>query len=208
MKRVFIPTRKIFNLKKIDFSSLKKIKENKIALCYSIQFEELAKNIEKQFDKKIAQRVQVLGCSSPKFNKEIEAILIIGEGKFHPVSLSYTTGKKVYVFNEFGLKEINQLEISNLEKREKGAYLKYLNSKKVGIIISTKPGQQKMQRAIDFKKENKDKKNYLFITNEINVNEFENFKLNSWINSACPRIDLDNTSIINMSKIEKLNSRH
>jgi len=199
MKVLFVSAKKIFG--KVDFAALEKIKEDKISLCYSIQFEELAKEVKKRLNEKIVDEIQVLGCSSPIFSEKSKAILIIGEGEFHSVALAYESGLKVYVFNENGLKEIKEVQIEEMKKREKGAYLKYLNSKKIGVLVSTKPGQQRLARALDFKKSTKDKKIYIFVTNEINVNEFENFGIESWINSACPRMDLENKVLLNINSL-------
>jgi diphthamide biosynthesis enzyme Dph1/Dph2-like protein len=58
---------------------------------------------------------------------------------------------------------------------------------------------------MNISKKLKNKKNYFFLSNEINVNEFENFDINSWINTACPRMDFD-SSVINISDLEKLNN--
>jgi len=203
MKVLFVPAKKIFG--KIDFSGLDSIEEENISLCYSIQFEELAKEVKKRIHNKIIDEIQVLGCSAPSFSEKTKAILIIGEGEFHPVALAYESGLRVYVFNENGLREIKENQIEDIKKRERGAYLKYLSSKRAGILVSTKPGQQRLSRALNFKKNTKDKKIYIFIANEINVNEFENFGLESWINSACPRMDLENKILLN---INNLNSRN
>jgi len=79
--------------------------------------------------------------------------------------------------------------------------LKFLHADKVGILISTKPGQQRLQKAFELKKKFK-KQSYLFISNNINTQEFENFpEIQSWINTACPRMDMNSNSVINMDKI-------
>jgi diphthamide biosynthesis enzyme Dph1/Dph2-like protein len=203
MKVLFIAAKKNFG--KIDYSDLSKIKEDKVSLCYSIQFEDLAKRVKEIAGSKIIEEMQVLGCSSPAFSENSKAILIIGEGDFHPVALAYESGLKTYVFNENGLKEIRENQIESMKKREKGAYLKYLNSKKIGVLVSTKPGQQRLSRAIDFKKTTKNKKVYVFVTNDINVNEFENFGIESWVNSACPRMDLENKTLLNINDLGSKN---
>jgi len=199
MKALFVSVKKVFG--KIDFSSLDRIREESISLCYSIQFEDLARRVKETLGTKILEEIQVLGCSSPSFSDRTKAILIIGEGEFHPVALAYESGLKTYVFNENGLREIREVSIEAMKRREKGAYSKYLSSKRVGVLVSTKPGQQRLSRALDFKKKTKNKRVYLFLTNEVNVNEFENFKIESWINSACPRMDLENKVLLNLNNL-------
>ncbi|MBT4376445.1 hypothetical protein HOD29_03655 [archaeon] len=201
METMFIPAK---HKTKLDVGLLKEIEEklpDKIAICYSIQFKFLAEEIKSRIDKEVIDFVQVLGCSNPKFKKDVEAILLIGQGKFHSVSLAYESKIPVYLIENNFLNEVSTKEIEIMEKKEKGAYLKYLNAEKVGILISTKPGQQKLKRAIELKNKIKDKKSYLFIGNELNVNEFENFGIDSWINTACPRMDLNDSLIININKL-------
>jgi len=131
-----------------------------------------------------------------------KTILLISDGKFHAVSLAYESKLPVYLFNRNNLQKISKEEISVLEKKQKGAYLKYLNAEKIGILISTKPGQENLKRAIEFAKSQKTKDSYLFIANNIDTNEFENFpQIESWVNTSCPRMDMNNSSIINMRKI-------
>ena len=83
--------------------------------------------------------------------------------------------------------------------------MKYLAAGNLGILISSKPGQQRLNKVIDFKKNLKDKKGYLFIANDLNVSEFENFGLDFWVNSACPRMDLNDAPIINMKDLDLRN---
>lgn len=186
---------------KINELIQRKISEKKIALCYSNQFIELAKKLEKKIGKEIIFKTQVLGCSIPKFPKEVEAILIIGQGKFHSVSLAYESKLPTYILENESIAKIKEEDILKLEKKERGMYLKFLNSDKIGILVSTKPGQQQLKKAIEFKKNLKDKKSYLFISNDLDISEFENFGINCWINTACPRMDLTQSSIINLDKI-------
>ncbi len=205
MKTIFIPA-----ISKIepDYSKIsklvnEKIPEEKLAICYSNQFIEIAKKLENELDKEIIFKIQVLGCSNPKFPKDVEAILIVGQGKFHSVSLAYESKLPTYILEGETIEKISEKEVLKLEKKEKGAYLRYLNSQKIGILVSTKPGQKQLEKSIKFKKNLKDKKGYLFIANDLNISEFENFGVDSWVNSACPRMDLTKGPIINMNKIPK-----
>lgn len=216
MKKVFISA---ISRIEPDYSKVKELVENipekKLAICYSNQFIEIAKKIKAAVDKEIICEMQVLGCSNPKFSSEVEAILIVGQGNFHPVSLAYETKLPVYVLENESIRQIEKEDVEKLEKKEKGAYLKYLHSKKVGLLISTKPGQQRLNEALKFKNNLKDtlsghknlqagKKGYLFIANDLNALEFENFPIDFWVNTACPRMDLNDIQLINLDKLKKL----
>ncbi len=205
MKKAFIP---VVVKREPDYEKVRevvnKIPEKKLGVCYSNQFVEVAKKVVDVIDKKVVCNVQVLGCSSPKFPGETEAILLIGEAEFHAVSLAYESKLPVYVLENDNIRKVDEKEVEKLEKREKGAYMKYLDSKKIGILVSTKPGQEKLNKALEFKKNLKDKEGYLFLSNDINSNEFENFPLDFWVNTACPRMDLEDVSVVNMGKVDGL----
>jgi len=202
MKTLFIPAKKISKINKSKvLAVLKKLPIN-IAITYSIQYQEQAREIKSLLGKshKINSFTQVLGCSKPNFLKNTQAILLIGNGKFHATALAFESKLPVYILEDNQLTKISKKEIEVLEKKQKAAYLKFLHADKVGILVSTKPGQQRLKQAIDIKKKLK-KQSYLFICNNINTQEFENFGLDSWVNTACPRMDMNSNSVINMDKI-------
>lgn len=183
------------------------IPENKVALCYSNQFSEIAKKIKDIISKDVVTTIQTLGCSNPKFPEETEAIVIIGQGKFHTVSLAYESGLPVYVIEGDSLWKVSDEEIEKMKNKERGAMLKYLHSDRVGILVTTKPGQRRIEKAVKFKKSLTGKKSYIFVANDLNVAEFENFRLDCFVNTACPRMDLNEGSIINLDKINNVLER-
>lgn len=179
------------------------LNENNFAICFSNQFVNVADKISKMINKKITSKMQILGCSNPKFPKNTEAVLIVGQGDFHPVSLAYETKLPTYILESSTLRKIAAEEVLKMEKRERGALLKYLNSEKIGILITTKPGQNRLKKAIEFKKNLKNKRGYLFIDNKIDINQFENFGMDFWVNTACPRMDLVEGPVINLEKVQR-----
>ncbi|MFH1326746.1 MAG: diphthamide synthesis protein [archaeon] len=201
-KRLFIPAKSRVKLNKSKIEEVSKKLPKEVAIVYSIQFQELAFEVEKSLTKnhKITFITQVLGCSNPKFPKQTQAILLIGSGKFHASSLALNTSLPIYILNSKGLEKVSEKDIKFLKNKQKFAKLKFLNADKIGILVSTKPGQQNLEKAINIKKKIKNKKTYLFLDNNINTQEFENFKIDSWINTACPRLDMD-SSVINMEDL-------
>lgn len=211
MKTLFIP----ISSKNAKASNLDEISSHlpeNLAIAYSVQFKNLAINIRDALvnkKHKITLFSQVLGCSNLNLPKNTQALLLIGQGRFHAIGLALGieqtfSNLPIYIYEAGKLSRISESDISALEKKQKAAYLKYLNAKNVGILITTKSGQSRLQRAIELKDKIKNKNSYLFIANNINTNEFENFpEIESWVNTACPRMDLDSSDIINIDKIEK-----
>jgi len=205
MKTLFVPAKihSDFNEKKIAELNL----PINIAIAYSIQYKEVAQKIKDILSKKhkITSMIQVLGCSSPKFSEETETILLVSSGKFHGISLAASTNLPVYILESNEMKKISNEEIESFNKRKKISYMKFLNAEKVGILISTKPGQENLKKALALKLKNKSP--YLFLGNNIDVKEFENFGINSWVNTACPRLDFD-SSIINLESLNLSKSKN
>jgi len=202
MKTLFISTKLKSRIEESKIKEISKELPKNIALTYSIQYQEQAKKIKQILSKnhRVLKFIQVLGCTKLKLPENTQAILLISDGKFHATSLALESELPVYLFNLNKLEKISNQDIENLKKKQKASFVKYLNSETIGIIISTKPGQSNFKKATELKKKEK-KQAYLFISNNIDTREFENFGLDFWVNTACPRMDMASNSIINIDKL-------
>ncbi|GAI52850.1 unnamed protein product, partial [marine sediment metagenome] len=101
--------------------------------------------------------------------------------------------------------KISNKEIKQLKAKRKTTLIKFLKADKIGILVSTKPGQENLQKAIRLKKqlEKKGKQPYIFLSNNIDTSQFENFNIGSWVNTACPGLVFDNSEIININELPK-----
>ncbi|HJX51103.1 MAG TPA: diphthamide synthesis protein [Candidatus Nanoarchaeia archaeon] len=200
MKTLYIEAKSNLKVNKSKILELSKQLPKNLIIAYSIQFKKIAEEIKTILKShNIVKFIQVLGCSNPNIPENANAILLVGSGKFHAISLAYKTKLPVFILNRDSLDKISKTDVEIIEKKQKAAYLKFLNSNKIGIIISTKSGQNKIKTALEFAKKC-NKKSYLFLSNNINRQEFENFGLSSWVNTACPRLDMD-SSVINIDKL-------
>ena len=205
MKTLFISALSKDSLDNSKISEISKHLTKNISIAYSIQYKPLAEQAKLILSKKhkICSFFQVLGCTSLKLPKQTQAIILIGSGKFHAVSLAFESKLPTYLLENNKLLKISKQEVENIEKKKNASYLRYLNADKAGILISTKLGQQNLKKALEFKNKAKDKKFYLYICNNINKSEFENFGISSWINTACPKLDFD-VPIINIRDLKEL----
>ena len=180
--------------KNID-SILEKLPK-KLYLVYTIQYKKYAQKIKELMsnnsDFEIKGFTQILGCANLK--TDADAILLIGSGRFHAVEMALMSGKEVYILEANSLNKITNQEIEKLQKNRKTQLTKFYASDKVGLIVSLKPGQCNMKQALQFaeKLKEKGKQPYIFIENFIDIKELENFPIYSWINTACPGLELDN----------------
>ena len=202
MKILYIPAKLDFNVLNIKNINLK---EKRIALVSTIQYLHKLDEIKKRLSKKYKVDIsgQILGCNIKNAKKsKANAFLFIGSKEFHPIYLKLKTNKPVYVFDPStnNLSKISDDEIKKIKQHIKGRYIKFLNAKRVGILVSLKPGQFNLNQALKLKKQLK-KESYIFISNTLNINELENFRdIDIFINTACPRIE--SNKIINLEDLK------
>ena len=151
---------------------------------------------------------QVLGChtqAADKVAEKVSCFLFVGSGRFHPIGVALNTQKPVYCFDPAThlLDNVTEDELELHRRRKKGALLKFLHSTKVGVLVSTKSGQNLMHEAITFKSACKDKEVYLFAFETLDRNYLDNFTfIESWVNTSCPRIpETDNPGMVNMQEV-------
>jgi diphthamide biosynthesis enzyme Dph1/Dph2-like protein len=175
-------------------------------VCYSIQYKKSAESIKQQLidsNINVVGFQQVLGCSKLN-NKQNSPILLIGSGLFHANNL-FLQAPDIFIFDNGVLTKVMQQEIDKIKIMRKTAIIKYLSANNIGILVSTKPMQEHLKSALALKQQltKKGKSAYIFIANNIDINQFENFNIDSWVNTACIGLAYDNPSIINIDELPK-----
>ena len=197
MKRIYIKAEMEVNLNSI----LKKIKipEKKVGLFTTVQFE---KEVRKIKNRRFVFLGSVLGCNIDNVLKkanEVDAFLFVGSGDFHPLGLK-KLGKPIYILNPL-TEKFGGISEKEFEKERKAKIVRTLAAKKLGIIVSLKPGQNLFNQAVELQRKLK-KESYLFLCSDVDIMEFENFPdIDMWINTACPRIK--HRKIINMRDLPR-----
>lgn len=137
---------------------------------------------------------QILGCEYLDY--PAPAFLYIGDGQFHPQAIAIKNNKPIYCYNPYSKQMVlfDRKDIDAVMKHHKIGIMKFLEADAVGVLISTKPGQQFLKRSLELKEkcEAKGKKVYLMISNTVDFTQMNNFPfVECWVNSACPRIGID-----------------
>lgn len=194
------------NLNEKTFSEFLKIIPEKVFLAYTIQYKELAKELKKRLGKRVIGFQQVVGCST--LQKQ-STIILIGEARFHALRL-LKFAEKVLVFDGQSFNELGEKDKKEQENMNRIKFTNLLNSKNVGILVSTKLGQYHFDNVLDIKEKLNnlsDKKSYVFLSDTFTKNELENFKIDFWINTACTGITYDNKKIINQESFLELTKK-
>ena len=197
MKTMFIEARRKIHATELDLSKL----PNNIVLAYSIQYQELAEIIRNKLGNKVKGFQQVLGCTRLESKYPI---LLVGSGRFHALNLALQ-GNSVYVLDSGVVRKLDDQEIEMMRKKEKGKLSKFYMSDDVGILLSSKQGQEKLKQAqkLDQALSKERKHSYIFLADNISTTELENFNIDFWVNTACPGLALDSNSIINLEDIKR-----
>jgi len=177
----------------------------KIALFTTVQFlgslADVKKHLEKKGKKVLLLKTehtkypgQLLGCSIKEFKESFDAFLYIGDGMFHPKALLLKNNKPAFAYNPLSKKhfKLGPEDVSHMKRKNEGAKLKFLSSKEVGILVSTKPGQQQIKKAYELEGKYPEKNFYFLLFDTIDFAELENFPfIECFVNTACPRIAFD-----------------
>lgn len=149
---------------------------------------------------------QVLGCnadSAKQISDNVDAFLFIGSGEFHPIAVALETGKKVFKWNPDTkqLSIVKEEDVEKYRRRKQGALIRFLSSDRIGILVSVKHGQNRIQKALELAAK-KDKEYYIFAFDTLNISDLENFPfIQCWVNTACPRIADEKPNIVNLNEI-------
>ena len=213
IKTVYAEIQSDLDIEKIAAKAAKEIKEKRIGLVTTIQHIEKierAKEILQKSGKEVftaqpkgkaAKEGQLLGCdwsAGAVLKDKVDCYLYVGTGNFHPISIAVDTGKKVYVADP----EFQQVrELADFKKQllaQRAAKIDYAkNAKKFGILLTTKPGQMRLKLAEKLKGqiEKAGKEAQIIAFDDINPQTLPNFKLDAYVNTACPRIPLDDVEV-------------
>jgi len=196
-------------VKNIDF-------KGKLGLVTTIQHFKKLKEIQKLIPKSVIGG-QVIGCNVKKakaIKSKVDAFLFIGSGNFHPLQIALETEKKVIMLDPYTgqISEISEEEIEERKRRLKGAYITYLHAEKIGILVSTKEGQNRMKEALKLKNSwsKKKKQAFIFLFDTLDFIQLDNFTdIDCWVNTACLRMAIEDYSkfskpVINIEDLLKI----
>jgi 2-(3-amino-3-carboxypropyl)histidine synthase len=184
----FIPVVRIF---------LKQIKFRKICVVSTVQFLNALEKAVKFMEEngfEVYNGGKILGCdaSGPKKHENVtECFLFIGSGRFHPLGLQEKTDKPVLFLDIENRTLENLLEEKNkMEIRRKLRIEKARGMKSFGILVSTKPGQNKIRNAFDLKEKLKKtgRDVYILAGDYFTAEKLLGLKIDVLVNTSCPRI--------------------
>ncbi len=184
------------------------IPERKIALIATAQYchklgevkdwlEKLGYEVElRKGSGRVVYSGQVLGCNYTALKgSKADAVLFIGDGVFHAIGAAIYTSKKVYAYNPL-TRQLSAIDASEFLKKRYIAISKCVGCKRVGIIVSSKPGQKRLQLGLKLKAhaEKAGISAHIVYINDITPEKLYNLPYEFYVNTACPRISYDDAA--------------
>ncbi len=141
---------------------------------------------------------QILGCrfdSAYNIRKKIDALIFLGQSRFHTIGVALATGKPTFMFDPYQEK-IEDMSVETKKWLKKAVIQLYraVEAERFGVIIGLREGQMKLQKAKAIRKRliEKGKEVQMITLREINEDRLALFrKVDAFIQTACPRISID-----------------
>lgn len=144
---------------------------------------------------------QIVGCNysnAKSISKDVDGFLFVGGGRFHALGVALATMKPTVVADPYEKKAYClEDEAKKLFKQRWANISEARKAKNFGILVGLKTGQKRLAEAIEIKKkfERKGKEALLLTLKEITPETLMEFpNIDAFVNTACPRLALDNSS--------------
>lgn len=144
---------------------------------------------------------QVLGCDFSNVKSiaaNVDAFLFVGGGKFHAIGVALATSKPTIIADPYsGTANSTDEEVQKILKQRFASIKEASRAQIFGILLGIKPGQKHVEKALKIKDtvEKMGKTACVFAIREIQPSVLMEFPtIDTYINTACPRISLDDAS--------------
>jgi len=149
---------------------------------------------------------QVTGCdysNAIAVAKGVDAFLFVGGGRFHAIGIALATSKPTVVADPYERRAYSvDNEVDKVLKQRWASIHEAEKAQSFGVLIGLKGGQKRVDEALEVKEklEKKGKKVTLLAMREVTPEALIQFpSLDAFINTACPRIALDNANRFRMT---------
>jgi len=144
---------------------------------------------------------QIIGCdysNARVLMKDVDAFLFVGGGKFHALGVALATSMPTVVADPYELRAYSvDDEAQKIRRQRWGSIEGAAKAQSLGILIGLKIGQQRFEKAVEIRKklETAGKRTTLLALHEITPESLMQYPdLDAYVNTACPRISLDDAS--------------
>ena len=149
---------------------------------------------------RLSYAAQALGCnytSAQSVESGVEAFLFLGTGQFHPLGLALAVGRPVWALDPLqGVLEppINR---GSLIRRRQLLVASVRDARRWGVLVSSFAGQNRhpMALALQERARARGREAEILVFDRLDPRDLEGRDLEAYVNTACPRIALDDSSL-------------
>ncbi len=147
---------------------------------------------------------QVLGCdfsAAKDVENEVDTFVIVGGGSFHATGVAMATRRPVVIADvETGEARTVQEELDRVLRRRSATIAAAMDCQTFGIIIEARPGQRRWKLARDLSDDLHDagREAVLMVMRNISPERLVAIGLDAYVNTACPRLTIDDQSLFQM----------
>jgi 2-(3-amino-3-carboxypropyl)histidine synthase len=141
---------------------------------------------------------QVIGCNYSNAKiiaDQVDAFLFIGGGMFHALGIALGTSKPTIIADPYDNKAYSITnQAQRLLKQRFASIQEAANAKTFGVLVGLKPGQRHLDSALRVKAlaEKNGREAFILAGRELTPEALLEFpSIDSYVNTACPRISLD-----------------
>jgi len=143
----------------------------------------------------------VLGCdysNAREISGRVSSFILLGGGRFHAIGLKLSTGKPVVILDpERSDAFLEDVDVEAFKRRRFLVIMAISKAKSIGILVSSKPGQNRMPLArrllIDIRDGGRN--GHIIVLDEITPDALSNLGFDAYVSTACPRIALDDNEM-------------
>ncbi|HJJ42938.1 MAG TPA: diphthamide biosynthesis enzyme Dph2 [Methanocorpusculum sp.] len=136
---------------------------------------------------------QVLGCTyASAKNADADAYLFVGTGVFHAIGVSLATKKPTFALDPFADGILQEVSADRLLRKRFAQIEKAKSAKTFGILLSSKSGQGRRELAERLAALHEGAS--IILIREISEMQLRNLGFDAYVNTACPRLALDDQS--------------
>lgn len=201
---VFVPVRVEADVRPVVEEALKRLEGRRIVLLTTVQhlhdlpkIEALLRSHGKEpvygpDGGRVKAPAQLLGCDFRAARADGDALLYIGSGDFHPLGAAMATRRPVVAADPV-TGQVRVLAVDELLEERRRVLKRAAGARRWGVLVSPKPGQARggLARRLCGQAAARGWEARAVLMDEVSPAKLLNFGFEAWVNTACPRLALD-----------------
>jgi len=138
----------------------------------------------------------IVGCNYASIRRA-DAVVVVAGGLFHALGAAVWSERPTWSADPYQEK-VSRVELRNVVARRLYAISKAIDARSFLIVVSSKPGQNRVSLATRVKRtlEERGRKALIAVFNEVTRELLENIQgFEAFVNTACPRLALDDEGV-------------